>query len=89
MTTPFGKRVDILNDTYMNFTEDEEWSTFFDIYDLGVPLAVAVFRGGATANDQGMVWINEAWEGLCELLQIDSHGDYKGLEEMTDFAISE
>ncbi len=89
MTTPFGKRVEILNDTYASFADDHEWESFFDIYDLGVPLAAAVFRGGATATEEGIKWIDEAWDGLCEMLEIDSHGEYNGLQEMSNFAASE
>lgn len=87
--TPFSNRVNILADVFAFYGEEEDWQYFIRRYDLAIPLAVCISYGGATATPKGVEWINEAWDALCELFQIDSHGNYENLERMTDFATSE
>lgn len=87
--TPFSNQVDILSELYLEYSDDEQWQGFLKIYDLGIPLAVAIANGGASANSKGESWINESYIALCELLQIDSHGNYESLEDMLELANEE
>ena len=86
--TPFSDKCKILTEFSDNFSDSDEdmWMEYFSTYNLGVPLALAVFYGGATANERGTEWINAAWIALCELLGIDHYGEYDNALEMTELA---
>ena len=60
-------------------------SIIAEAYDLGAPLCVAIYNGGAVANDVGEEWIEQAWEGFCELMQIDKYGKYDDWDSILDF----
>ena len=79
--TDFSDRVSILSDLFMWHNGDAEWEEFFDIQDLGVPLAVAITQGGATPTDIGISWINESFDAMCEFLNIEDTG-FSVIDEM-------
>jgi hypothetical protein len=85
----FSKKCEILTEVSLTFQGEDGWDYFFEQFDLGLPLAAAIHHGGAEANAKGIEWIDEAWEGLCEMLNIDKYGEYPNMEEMMNFAISE
>ena len=87
--TPFSKRVEIISAFYSKYANSEEWQEYFEALDLGVPLAVAIDMGGATATEEGIKWIDEAWDELCETLEIDRHGEYNSFDEVMKYAESE
>jgi len=84
MTTPFSKRVEILSDLYMEYYVDYE--QFIEDNDLGVPLAVLITLGCATASATGIEMINQSFDSFCELLDIDNHGEYEDIDSMIEFA---
>ncbi len=74
--TPFSDKVTILAEAYGDDSLRDQVEEAFYNYDLGAPLALAIYNGGAIANDVGVAWIEEAFDGLCEILQIDKYGKY-------------
>lgn len=90
-STPFSDRCKIITEFSENYGDSEEdmWVDYFATYNLGVPLALAIVYGGATANERGMEWINAAWIALCEIIEIDHYGEYSSMMEMMDFAEAE
>lgn len=84
MTTPFSKRVEILNDLYMDHYDN--YDEFISDNDLGVPLAVLMIQGCAIPSDDGVGFINQSFDAFCELLDIDNHGEYEDIDSMIDFA---
>ena len=82
--TPFSKQVEILNDLYMDY--GDEYSDFIEDNDIGVPLAVFITQGCATATPKGIEMITESFDSLCENLDIDNYGNYESLDYMLEFA---
>lgn len=84
--TPFSDKVSIIAEAYHDpDNKGDDLDTFFLTYDLGAPLCVAIYNGGAVANDVGEEWIEQAWEGFCELMQIDKYGKYDDWDSILDF----
>ena len=83
----FGKKVDILADLYLEYNEDEAFADFFQMNNLGVPLALALRAGGVdTLTEDGERWINESWDDFCDLLQVDPEGEYTGIDGILEFS---
>lgn len=84
--TPFSNRCGLLSALWFFYSKEEEmsvvWKDFFDYADIGLPLAYMVDSGIATAQPEGEKIINETWEALCALLDIDPTADYNTLQEM-------
>ena len=85
--TPFSSKCEILYDFYMNYSD--EYEEFIDENDIGVPAAVLSYIGAATLTDKGIHSIEETWISLCDILQIDSYGNYPTIEFMMEFANAE
>lgn len=86
MTTPFSNKCAILAQVYIDYSEDEKFSQLCYTHDIGIPLAYAVSRNLAVANDDGMVFVDNAWEDFCEILGIDHYGEYDSFDSMMVFA---
>ena len=87
--TRFSNRCKILvlfSDRYVK----EPWAQgFFTFYSLGLSYAIGYLSEHLTLTDKGMEVVDEAWQSLCELLDIDYHGDYQTLAEMMVFSGAE
>ena len=84
--TPFSDKVRIIAEAYHDQDNTgEDLDNFYLSYDLGAPLCVAIYNGGATANDIGVKWIEKAWEGFCEVMKIDKYGKYDSWDEILEF----
>lgn len=73
--TPLSDKIRIIAESRYH-PRGKNMDNFFLCYDLGAPLCVIIDAGGATANDIGVEWIEQAWEGFCEVMQIDKYGKY-------------
>jgi len=85
-STRFSKQCEILTELYMNFADDPEWETFFEKNDMGVPLALLIVNEACVATEDGMGWVQQSWNDLCEILDIDFFADYDSLEAMLEFS---
>jgi len=78
--TPFSKRVEILCDFYINYSEDESleegWKEYFSLFDIGLPLAFMAQVGIAEPTEEGKEYIDKAWEAYCNNLGINSEEKY-------------
>jgi len=81
-STLFSNKIKLLCEIYMEYSGEESWEDFFELYDLGVPAAVLVWNGGATLTDIGNNFVDEAWKGLCMRLGIDPNANYEEIEDM-------
>lgn len=84
--TPFSNKCEILNDFYMDYSGSDEYGEFIELNDLGIPAAVLSFSGAAILTDIGIKHVEDTWIALCELLEIDYHGEYESLSHMMEFA---
>lgn len=75
-------KTQILHDLYVHYSTDDEFADFLDVHDLGIPLAVLITQGHATATPSGIGWIESDYNDLCEEIGIDKYGDYNVLEDM-------
>lgn len=85
--TPFSKQVEAVAEFYLNY--GDEYPEMLGIYDLGFPLAVAVWHGGVDINsltEAGRLWITETYEGICEELGVDKYNDWDSLDEILEYA---
>lgn len=85
--TPFSKQVEAVAEFYLNY--GYEYPGMLSLYDLGFPLAVAIWQGGVDINsltDTGKSWITGAFVGICDELGIDIYGDYDSLDNMFELS---
>lgn len=68
-------------------TSDEMWQNFFEINDLGVPIAIALSHETAEPTDKGITYLNETWVDLCRLVMVDSDAEYDFLDEMLEIGV--
>lgn len=64
--------------------EGDDVDQFIEFNDLGIPLAQAVSYGLATLTDEGQNLVEETWESLCSILDVDEEGEYEDLDDMFD-----
>ena len=83
--TPFSKKVEILHDFYMNYSISDEYADFMKIQDLGLPAAVLSFSGSVNLTDIGIKYVEETWIALCELFEVDYHGEYDDYDSFMEF----
>ena len=81
----FETKVEILYDFCDLYEYDPAYVDFFELHDL-VPTIVLMLRAGwITLTDRGRDVLNDAWYEVCDLMGVDSYGDYSSLEEMEGF----
>jgi hypothetical protein len=73
-------REHILHETF----DEEDVEDFISYNDLGIPLAQAVSYGLAKLVSEGETLVDETWEALCFVLEVDSQGDYEDLQDLLD-----
>ena len=81
--TPFSKRCEILGNIWLFYSEDAKrdatWSEFFDIYDIGLPLAYFVTTGIASVKRGKESYVNDAWNDMCDIINVDKFAKYQDL----------
>lgn len=82
--TTLETKTQILADLYVETVEGDTLYDFVEVHDLGIPLAVLITQGHATATPSGVEWIVKDFDDLCEEMEIDKYGDYDSLDEMWD-----
>jgi hypothetical protein len=89
-STPFSKQCEILKDYYLNNRfENSDYGDITAVYDLGFPAAMLYIDNAATLTDKGIQYVTEAWQGVCDLLEIDPLGDYESYNYMMEIASAE
>lgn len=83
--TPFNKRCEILEDLWMTYRSDDDFTDFMEYNDLALPLAYAVANNIIESNKQVEVFVNEAWDLLLKGFDIEDNG-FDNLDELFEFA---
>jgi hypothetical protein len=89
MTTPFSNKCAILAQALADWEGNEQWEKVFYEYNLGYYFAFGAAYDMITLKDKATVYVDQAWDNLCERLGIDSYGEFSNLQEVVDFAESE
>lgn len=84
--THFSNRCQVLHDFWLFYKDDpdkgEAWDNFFDWADIGLPLAYMITEGIVTLKKGNENFIDEVWEALCGMLQVDPDANYSGVDEL-------
>lgn len=80
--TPFSEKCELLHNFYIAFLSDDEYSDFIAINDVGFPCAYLSVMGYVDITPVGVLAVNETWNALCEMLEIDPHAEYASIGEM-------
>lgn len=82
----FEQKCVIIEEVARDFTVgdlDREFFSDFIIYnDLGLPLAQIVVYDLGTLNVEGKNIVEETWQELCLLLDVDADDEYDDLDDM-------
>jgi hypothetical protein len=78
-------REHVLNELF----EGDEIDKFISYNDLGIPLAQSVAYELATLTAEGKNLVEETWESLCAMFEIDHEGEYEDLDDLFDEAEKE
>ena len=82
MATTFSNKVAILSELWFDHKDNELLQEFVGYNDLGLPLAYNVHHGLSTITDEGMVYVNQTYDLLCNGLGLDPEYDYQSLDEL-------
>ena len=73
-TTELASKCDILNDIWINHSNDESFEDFIEINDLGFPMAYFICNGIVEVTPLAEEIINVTFSDLLELLEIEDTG---------------
>ena len=72
----------ILADVWLN-AEGEAVDSFRQVNDLGLPYAFGIAYGHILQmSAEGEQQVEDAWESLCYMLEVDANKDYADFEHM-------
>jgi hypothetical protein len=73
-TTELASKCDILNDIWINHSNNEWFEDFIEINDLGLPMAYFICNGIVEATPLAIEIIDVSFADLLELLEIEDTG---------------
>jgi hypothetical protein len=74
MTTDYASKIDILNDLWINYSDEEGFQDFIEINDLGLPLAHLISSGIVESTPLAEQLVNQSFNDLMELFEIEDSG---------------
>lgn len=80
--TSYETRVSILSELFMKDRKDETFKDLREYADLGLPLAYAIKTGVVTSTDKAKELVEDAFEGLLEILEIAQDEGFKDLDDL-------
>jgi hypothetical protein len=73
-TTELASKCDILNDIWINHSNDEWFEDFIEINDLGLPMAYFIYNGIVEATPLAIEIIDVTFNDLLELCDVQDTG---------------
>ena len=86
MMLAFETRCEILYHFYMEYAGDADFIDFIELQDMGIPCAYLLMTDKVILTDSGRESVEETWQAFCDLLEIDSYGDYDGIDAMMELS---
>lgn len=87
--TPFSSKCEILGQLWVLHKDEpnnpEGWQKFFSYCDLALPLAYMVYLDitpEETISEVGIQSVDEAFDILCDLLQVEEDVEYSDIEDI-------
>lgn len=81
MTTDYANKIDILNDVWVNHSDNGYLSEFIELNDLGLPLSYLIANGIVESTPLAAQLINGSFSDLLELFDVEDVG-FKSLEQI-------
>jgi len=78
--TDYSKKIEILNDVFINHRDEERFVEFADFNDVGLPLAHAIYAGIVESTPRAQEAIEESYGLLLALFNIDEDTGFDNLE---------
>ena len=72
--TTFENKCAVLSELWLNNRDDEQFEDFIEYNDIGLPLAYILVNDIAEVNETSENFINETFELLLVLLEIEDQG---------------
>ena len=79
--TDYSKQIEILNDLWTNYSEDERFDYLFDMYDVGFPLAHAIAEKIVKSTPQAQQYIQVTFNALLLTFNVEDTG-FKTLDQI-------
>jgi hypothetical protein len=80
--TSYETRTSILSELFGKYRDDETFREFREYADLGLPLAYAISTGIVPSTAKAQKLVNDAFEGLLEILEIAEDEGFKDLDDL-------
>ena len=80
--TPFETRASILSELFWKYRDDATFKDLRAYADLGLPLAYAISTGVVPSTDKAQQLVDDAFEGLLEILEIAEDEGFKDLDDL-------
>lgn len=66
----------------VDYYSEPDYSDYFDLHDIGVPLAIGIANDLCTLQEQGIIMFEKTWADMCEIFKCDPDGEYENMEDM-------
>ena len=80
--TSYETRVSILSELFLKYKEDDTFKDLREYADLGLPLAYAISTGVVPSTEKAQELVEDAFEGLLEILEIAEDEGFKDLDDL-------
>ena len=80
--TSYETRASILSELFVKYKEDDTFKDLREYADLGLPLAYAISTGVVPTTDKAQELIDDAFDGLLEILEIAEDEGFKDLDDL-------
>ena len=80
--TTYETRASILSELFMKYRDDDTFKDLREYADLGLPLAYAISTGVVPSTEKAQQLIDDAFEGLLEILEIAEDEGFKDLDDL-------
>lgn len=87
--TLLSDKISILSEFWLRYKTDEEFLDFVEYNDLGLPLAFALNSDIVKITPEATGYIEETFELLLDILEIDEEGPWETLDDMLGLDRSE
>lgn len=84
MSTSFSNKINILADVHSEALWNEQLKDFASVNDVALPLAYLVDNNLAEIKDEAKHYIEETWEMLCQIFQVDPNETYENSDDLLE-----
>lgn len=85
-STDYSKKIEILNDIFLDCRDEERFEEFISFNDLGLPLAHAIYDGIIESTPAAQELIDETFSILLDMFDKGLDTGFDSLEEIISAA---